>query len=196
MSPLIVGVGGFATAGKDSFVAGFVGKPDPTYKKQWDYSYMSAPLERSLRTLNPIVDYWITEDRAVPIRFAELCDDVGYDAAKKNPEVRRLLITMGTEVGRDQFDPDLWVKIAEKRMLEAVRRGENFALTGIRFRNELSMLATYNAVTVWIDRPGVTAVANHQSENTLGPEDFDHVIVNDGTIDDLHEKAREWVKTL
>ncbi len=190
---IVLGVGGYAKAGKDTFVNALAADG-------WNRTYMSEPLERSLVTLNPIVDSWVEWAFGEPFvkvkRFKELRDEVGYDEAKNNEEFRRLLIAMGTEVGREQFDPDLWMKIAEKTIQKSLESRRLIAVTGIRFLNELDMISAYHGITVWIERPGVGPVANHASENTLGPDDMDYVVVNDGSVRDLHEKARKLVAGL
>jgi len=46
--------------------------------------------------------------------LSEDVDDYGWQIAKQNPAVRRLLQVFGTEVGRKQFGSEFWVDIALK----------------------------------------------------------------------------------
>lgn len=175
---MIVGLGGYATAGKDAVADVLVGYG-------WKKTYMSKPLEKALLTLDPIVGcgYSYCDCR---MTYSELHAEVGYDESKKVGEVRRLLQTLGTEVGRKQFADDLWVRLAfaEVDRLHGTA-GHDVAITGIRFPNELEALHARGGVAVWVDRPGTKPANAHPSEHTLRVRDFDHVIRNDGDLEDL-----------
>lgn len=171
----LIGLGGYAGSGKDVAADALVDL------RGWTKTYMSEPLERALLKLNPIVArrWW-----GKAVRYRELHAKVGYTESKNNPEVRRLLQVLGTEIGRDMIDPDVWVRVAFNRIDELLAQGKSVALTGIRFANELNAVRERGGELVWIDR-GLAPVNTHTSDNTLGPDDFDRVIHNHGSIDDL-----------
>lgn len=171
-----VGVGGYATSGKDAFADFLV---DEGFTK----TYMSEPLERILLTLNPII--YTEGDRVV--RYADLHAQVGYARSKQVAEVRRLLQVLGSEVGRDMISADIWVDL----MVKSIANVQNAVITGIRFPNELVAVRRHGGALVWIERPGVHPVNVHKSDNTLTELDFDLIVHNDGSLEDLRMKALE-----
>lgn len=182
----LVTVSGYATSGKDS-VADILVEEFGWYK-----TYMSKPLEQALLTLNPWVP-WTGGDPQTNTywaRYSELHARVGYDESKKNPEVRRLLQTLGTEVGRKMFGEDTWLDIVDVEAQNKLASGINVVVTGVRYPNELAKFFRWSrSMSVWVDRPGVGPVNDHSSDNTLTPDEFDVVCNNDGTLEDL----RAWV---
>lgn len=174
-----IGVGGYATAGKDAFA-------DVLEEQGFYRTAMSAPLNEILKVLNP----YVRDENGYVARYAEFEELCGYTRIKKIPEVRRLLQVLGTEVGRKMIDPDVWVKLAVKSMMPH----PNAAVTGIRFPNEMRLIREHGGLLVWIDRPGVAPVNTHESDNTLTELDFDVVVHNDGSLEDLHEKTRNYLR--
>lgn len=187
MEPRLLIIGGYAFSGKDA-VANILVKELGWYK-----TYMSKPLENALLTLNPWIpwhgtgqknDYWVP--------YSELHGRVGYDESKKNPEVRRLLQTIGTEVGRNLFGQDAWLDLVSKEVTGKLADGHNVVVTGIRYPNEMARFKDFEAESLWIERPGITAVNTHSSDNTLGQSDFDLSCNNNGTLEDL----KNWTLTM
>lgn len=163
----------------------------------WRKTYMSSKLEQALLLLDPIVEVRVTRDSGMkPIHYSQLHAEVGYDESKQNTEVRRLLIRLGTEVGRELIDRDLWTKLVFAEVDEWLDARESVVVTGIRFHNELEAIRQRNGTAIWIDRPGVRAVMDHDSENTLKPSDFDSRLLNDGSLEQLREHAAEVVAYL
>ena len=193
----IVGIGGKLSSGKDAVADHLVDKHG------WVKIGMSDALADALYVLNP----WIYKSRpeadetydAVlhPIRYQDLHGMVGYIKAKEEPEVRRLLQVLGTEVGREQIDDNLWVNMMVKRVRGAVDSGvPGVIVTGVRFENELdAIIETLGGETWWVNRPSLSATVNagHASENSVSADDFSTVIENDGTLTDLYAKVDQLV---
>lgn len=110
---------------------------------------------------------------------------------------RRLMQTLGTEWGRNTLHPDFWIWIASgklERMLGSTfKKSDKVPIKAVyddvRFANEAQMIRLYGGVIVQIVRPDsakTADIAAHESEQM----DFapDHVVVNDGTLDDLNAK--------
>ena len=169
---LLIGIGGYATAGKDALADGL--EEHGAYR-----TYMSKPLEKALLTLNP----WIPVGRkqwkkgtcpfrwTMPgkvMRYQELHALVGYDNSKNNHEVRRLLQTLGTEVGRAMFGEHVWIDLACKEVDEQLQSGRDVAITGIRFDSEIKAIRDRGGLAVWVNRPGIGPVNQHSSDNSLG----------------------------
>jgi hypothetical protein len=43
-----------------------------------------------------------------------------------------------------------------------------------------------------VEKPGVGPLNDHDSENSIGPNDCHVVLVNDGTVEDLHSAVQPW----
>ncbi len=162
-----IGICGYATAGKDEVAK--------IFKDLGCVSIgMSDALNYYLQILNP---YVVSDEEGVE-RYADIVARVGYTGAKAQyPEVRRLLQTLGTEVGR-RIDPDMWVKELVKR----ADRHEHTVTTGIRYPNEADAMD----VLIHVERPGVGPLNGHSSED-IGPviERAHYSIVNNGTLEEL-----------
>lgn len=198
MSGGLIGLGGKLRAGKDA-VGDYLESTQGFIKLG-----MSDALNAALLKLNPYIPCDDIPSRLTGThRYQELHDEVGYVEAKKNPEVRRLLQVLGTEVGRDMIDPDVWVKIAEKKILEHWEAGKDVVITAIRFPNELEMIRRLGGTSIWIERPvpvqpyvGNPAyeIAEHASENSVSETDFSWTIYNAGTLEDLYEATERVLK--
>jgi dephospho-CoA kinase len=95
---MIIGLSGYAQSGKDTVAE--------LLCLNYGYKRISFadPMRDAIYTLNPYVEGGN--------RVADLVDEYGWDVAKANPEVRRLLQVFGTEVGRKQFGENFWVQQA------------------------------------------------------------------------------------
>lgn len=206
----IVGVGGLLTSGKDAFADYLV--------TSWGYTktFMSNPLHQWLLTQNP----WIKLDKPVPCMegwtlepgefhpYNYIVHQVGYTEAKEQTEIRRALQRIGTECGRKLISENVWADAMEREITQLLERGINhIVVTGIRYENELQMIQRLGGETVWIERPSARAsheekirsaaasadTATHSSEVSLDVKRFDSVIENDGSLEQLFERADRWV---
>lgn len=150
------------------------------------------------------------------VRYTELLAAVGYVEAKRHEDVRDYLQGLGTEVGREMIDQDVWVEMAEKKIRTLWLTGADVVITAMRFPNELEMLRRMGGTSIWIDRPDALRLSetlktpqwgvgtgsgikdateahsklqSHASENSVTAEDFDSVVVNDSSLADLFLKV-------
>lgn len=183
MTALVIGLGGKLRSGKDAVADHLVA----------EYGFKKMGMSDALHEAMLAIDPWILGgDKYVAIRYSALCEEVGYVEAKKNPEVRRLLQNLGTEVGRNMIGENTWVNIMARKVDDYLYADQPVVVTGIRFPNELTMIHQFAGHVVWIDRPSEQAdgaVAQHASENGVSGSQFDRVIVNDGTLEDLYAKV-------
>ena len=176
MTGRLIGIGGYAGTGKDAVATiledshGFYG------------TFMSQPLNAALCRLNPQVEV----RRGEVFRYVDLINQLGYTRAKGLPEIRRLLQAMDTEVGRDMFGQTVWIDQL-RNYLAAQKPDDDVVVAGIRFPNEARMIVELGGQLWWVHRPGYGPVNSHSSDNTLTYEDFDRVVMNDGTLDDLEQ---------
>lgn len=206
----LIGLGGALRAGKDAVGDHLVDKHG--FQKLG----MSDALNEALLVLNPWI---ISPHYARPLRYQELHDLVGYVEAKKNPEVRRLLQVLGTEVGRKMISEDVWVGIAERKISRLLGSGQSVVITAMRFPNEIEMLDRLGGFSVWVERDaerrveglatgGVlrtpekvltpvsgacvsaeSTISTHASENSVDKSMFEYFLSNNGSLEELYSKT-------
>lgn len=180
---MLVGIRGKAGAGKDEVAKVFV-----EHYHCRRYAFATRMKEAAL-ALDPIIEAVRRRDGSMRyVRLSELIAHVGAEQAKKHPEVRRTYQRIGTEMGRESLDPDLWIKLLFKRT-----RSKRAVISDVRFANEVEAIRKRNGFIILVQRPGhgglVGTAAEHASEQL--PEDgmYDAVIVNDGALEDLPKKV-------
>jgi hypothetical protein len=136
---------------------------------------------------------------AVSVDFSETVYDFTED--QKNMFLDRwgmtlgtMLQRLGTEVMRDNFDKNVWIKslwnnIKDMKELEAV------LVTDTRFKNEMEFLKGVGCITIKVegDPTKVHDITkrdeSHESETSLDSYDkYDFVIKNNGTLEELNNK--------
>jgi hypothetical protein len=120
--PNIVGLTGYAQHGKNTIAEVF---------ESLGYRPMAFAdaLREMARRLNPVVR---VDHSGLPVRYVELLDSVGYEEAKRNQEVRRILQVLGTECVRDIIGENAWVQALTRQLYP----GEKYVITDVRFPNE------------------------------------------------------------
>ena len=170
----VIGLCGFAGSGKDEAAKALV-------EDGWLRVSFADALREALRALDPVVQI----DATGAARLSEVIEAIGWDAAKKRADVRRLLQSLGTEAGRNIHGPNCWVDIA-RRKIDAAHG--NVVITDVRFPNECALIREYGGTLIKIERNGVGPVNGHVSEQLDAQPDL--LIRNDGTVDELHEQIR------
>ncbi|MEE8233790.1 MAG: hypothetical protein V3R41_03830 [Gammaproteobacteria bacterium] len=109
------------------------------------------------------------------------------------PEVtnRWMMQTLGTEWGRDQIGNDFWVSV----MPEQIGVGQKIVFPDVRFIGEANMIKRRGGIMVQVIRPGVKIPegAEHSSEGGLDDYEFDAIILNDTTLENLKDKVDTFV---
>lgn len=180
VAPLI-GIMGRKRAGKDTVAAELIAQYGVVRLAFADR------LRRVLYGVNPIVrQYETTSGVKIDTRVQTIVDRYGWEAAKENPEVRRLLQEIGT-VYRNEVNPNAWVDPVIIEAEEHRYEGVPVAITDVRFPNEVEAIRASGGLVVRVERPGLLedAASLHISETALDSEPADHVIVNDGSLEDL-----------
>ena len=137
----------------------------------------------------------------------------GY--AARNMTVRDFLQKLGTEAMRDGLHENVWVNalMADYKWYvkewdelgnETVGEYPNWIITDMRFPNEMEAVVERQGITIRVVRPKPremflmnattvidTRIPEHPSETALDNAEFDYIIDNDGTLDELVEKVRE-----
>lgn len=164
----VIGLTGYAQSGKDTLASILVEK----------YGYSRVAFADKIRDflygINPMV-------ACSPTGYLrDLVNLVGWDKAKQEPQVRRLLQDLGISA-RELIDENIWVTTA----LKHIGKDERVVVTDVRFENEAMMIKLMGGQLWRVRRPGVEAVNSHVSETQLDGYKVDQIFVNNGSIQDL-----------
>jgi len=166
---MIIGLSGYARSGKDTVAE--------LLCLNYEFSRISFadPMRDAIIVLNPKINS-VT-------RVSDYVEEYGWDLAKHNPEVRRLLQVFGTDVGRKMFGENIWIDMAFRQ----IKPNSRVVIADVRFPNEAEAIKERGGKVIRINRHNHGAVNTHKSEIAMDNYMFDHVLYNDGTIDDLAE---------
>lgn len=186
----VVGFVGVARSGKDTAVS---------FLEEYGFarvSFADAVRDAAL-AIDPIVPFVDCYGFTEHYRLSQEVQNHGWEGAKSNPEVRRLLQVIGTEAGRDIHGKDCWANIAADKANKLLEEGNSVAFSDVRFESELS---TIRRIAAWyflpckvirIERHGVGPINGHASDKL----DFkaDLTIQNDGDIEQFRARVLEAV---
>jgi hypothetical protein len=176
MKPHIVGLTGFAGAGKDT-AAGYLAEALQARGKRVEIMSFAEPLRAMLRGLG-VPNQYMTE------RQLKELDVPGFNAS-----YRHMAQTLGTEWGRQCMGGNIWLRHLEMRIGQACAgRQVNFVfVTDVRFPNEANWVREQRGSLVHIDRPGLQRVREHVSERAALP--WDHWLANDTDLGGLRSRC-------
>lgn len=121
-------------------------------------------------------------------RLQDLVDNVGWDLAKKQADVRTLLQVFGTEVVRDNIEDGLWARLVCEQITadHNTRAAKKLAVvTDVRFNNEAGQLRNRLDAHVWqIIRPGKKG-DGHRSEKGIDKGLVEFTLINEKDINFL-----------
>lgn len=208
---MILGVTGFIGSGKDTiadYLCTFHGFKRVSFAGalkdavaaifHWDRELLEGTTKSS-REWRDLVDTWWADRLGIP-----------------HLTPRWVLQNWGTEVCRNGFHPDIWVASVEHRLLSSK---DNIVITDCRFPNEVLAIKKSNGITCRVERGprpewyedavaynkgprhiGWSLGKNvldkygvHASEYSSVGLEYDHIIENNGTIDDLHNKVKSII---
>jgi hypothetical protein len=183
---VLIGLCGYACVGKDT--AAQVLLEEMGFQR----IAFADPIKKALMALDPFLP---GNDEGQFLRLSDFCRDRPWSEVKDYPEVRRLMQVLGTEVGRNLVDPDLWVKLA-RRKLESTLSVGDVVVTDVRFPNEARLIRGYGGFLVRIERPGYGPVNEHVSDRASEHWAYDRRIDNDAEIPSLQSKMLQLVTEL
>ena len=180
----LVGLMGYARSGKNTAAQVLT-------NQGWTQRAFADALREMLYVLDPIVELdWSDKSSDLPgvRRLQCMVDCTDWDVAKSNPEVRRLMQVLGTECVRT-FDTRFWVNILRANLVDdAVHGVPGVVVTDVRFQNEVDFIRAEGGKLIWIDKPGVGPLNDHESE-AMTESTADAVIVNNGTEEELWSRV-------
>jgi hypothetical protein len=164
----LIGLTGYAQSGKDTVASILVEK----------YGYTRIAFADKIRDflygINPMV-------ACSPTGYLQdLVNLVGWDKAKQEPQVRRLLQDLGISA-RELLDENIWITTA----LSKVDKDARVVVTDVRFENEAMMIKIMGGQLWRVKRVGFGPVNEHVSESELDGYKVNQIFVNNGTLEDL-----------
>ena len=203
---MIIGVCGFIGSGKDT-VADYL------------VNFHEFRRESFASTLKDAVaavfgcDRTMLEGRTKEARVGRECVDPWWAERLAMPTLtpRWVLQYWGTEVCRRGFHDDIWIASLENKLRNSK---DNVVISDCRFPNEISSIRNAGGRIIWVQRGALpewydTAVeANngnnvaindlkmrkiHASETSWVGTEFDAVLDNNGTIDELYNQVKNLI---
>lgn len=193
---MIIGLIGFIGAGK-----GTVG--DLLSEKGFHRDSFAAPLKDACSIIFGWPRELLEGDTELSRKWREEDDAFWSERFGKKFSPRLALQLMGTEAGRNVFHPDVWVISLLNRA-----KGRDIVVTDVRFKNEIAHIqknggiiirvrrgdepewfnafVNYNKFPDFYSKPNVDI---HVSETDWIGCDYDYLIENDGTLEDLGKKV-------
>lgn len=183
---MILGLTGYAGSGKDALAK--------SLKLRGDFyriAFADKVREMAL-TLNPDI---FSEEYDSYFELRRFVDRVGWDAAKKEDEVREYLQRLG-HGSREVLGDDVWVRASRATLIGHLEQNHNVVFTDVRYHNELSFIKANGGKVFRIEREGVVAVNGHITETNVDDLPVDGVIFNNGSIQDLSQEATDLLRKL
>lgn len=201
---MLVGVLGFIGSGK-----GTVGDILSA-----DYGFQKASFAEHVKNVTSVMFGWSRDllegDTEESRKFREVPDSFWTGKFGKEFTPRLALQLMGTEVGRQVFHENFWVHALDNKLKGST---DNFVITDVRFKNEIDYVQNNGGILIEVRR-GITphwydiaAQANtghssaerfmverlgiHESEWRWVGCHKDHVVYNDGTLDELKIRLKK-----
>lgn len=167
----------------------------------WDRFMLEGSTEQSRKWREEVSNYWSKE----------------LGIANFTP--RLALQTLGTDVFRDHFNQDIWVKVLKHKIINS---NDNIVVTDVRFPNEVEMIKSVGGKIVQVirgDLPEWWPVAEElNNKHIYGPNDLekwkclegihpseyslagiinpDYIIHNDLDLEFLHKKVDDMLDRL
>jgi hypothetical protein len=122
---------------------------------------------------------------------------------KESMTVRQLLQEIGTDAMRNVIHPNIWINalFVDYKPLDdsPIYEGDriidegliypNWIITDVRFLNELQAIKDKGGITIRINKHNLVE-SNHLSETALDNAEFDEIIENNGSIEELAQKVK------
>lgn len=107
--------------------------------------------------------------------------------------VREFLQKLGTDGLRMGLHDNVWLNaLMSDYNIQSLRSNKkpNWIITDTRFPNEAKTIKDYNGILIRVNRAGVKPISDHPSETSLDNWDYDYVINNDSTIEQLYKEVK------
>lgn len=109
---------------------------------------------------------------------------------------RQMMQLLGDEWGRQLIDPEIWIKLATRKLQEFKQYNVDYVLiSDLRYDNEHQWILNNGGSVIRINRDAAEPVAEHSSEAGLSWAPC-YTLDNNGSLDDLCLRTLQIVKIL
>lgn len=197
---MLIGICGFQSSGKDT-IADYLIK---------EHGYIRFSFASALKDIISIMFGWPRDKlEGLTKEDREWREQVDYwwSRTLKMQELtpRYVMQYFATDLFRNKFHPDIWVKIVENKLNNIIDKpNTNIVISDCRFENEINMILRLGGKIIQVYRdPPYWFHKYRQGEN---PNEIryihrseiewircyrDYDIDNDGTIEELHKKVKD-----
>ena len=199
---MIIGICGFQSSGKDTIANLLIN----------EYGFKKLSFAGALKDVLSVIFGWsrekleglTKEDREWREQI-----DIWWSKTLDMPQLspRYALQYFGTELFRNHWHPDIWVKVVENKLTHMVKEKENIVITDCRFENEINLIRTYGGTIINVHRNmpqwftdyknGIDveeANSLHRSETEWIRCQSDTIVENNETIEELYTKVKNYVQ--
>jgi len=175
----LIGICGFATAGKDSF-ARFIKELHP----QEGSHYLGLKTLSFAHALRKELEDFVQQQLGISTFTQE---------PKEKEIIRPLLVCWGTEIMRKQIDAEYWVKKIEK-VVEINRKSKIVSIiTDVRFDNEVEWIRSQGGKTIYISRENVGPINKDEAAFTMPLQNKCDLTFNWPTLSDFENEGKSLV---
>ena len=202
---VILGICGFQGAGKDTFANHLVS----------NHNFIKLSFAGATKDVLNVLFGWdraLLEGDTIESRQFRETEDTWWSEKLGIPNLtpRKTLQLIGTNLFRKHFNPEIWVRVVEKKILTQLKtdQNSNIIISDCRFPNEIQMLRNLGTQIISIQRnlpywfneykSGLDckeALELHESEISWIREDFDYIISNNFETKEIFElEINKFVK--
>lgn len=105
--------------------------------------------------------------------------------------VRQLLQKLGTDALRDNLHENVWVNA----LMADYNKDSHWIVTDCRFPNEVKIIQEKDGILLRVER-STCNLGTHPSETALDNFPFEHVIFNNGSMDDLRNEVKKFLESI
>lgn len=200
---MIIAISGKIGSGKNT-VANLVAKYLTNTSKTIVHKYFAFKLKKIVEIITGIEmkqSFWNNY-------FSNGITDFSSEAknifiAEFNMTIGQMLQKIGTDVFRDHFDREIWIKALFADYDQFEHSNSIWIITDVRFLNEVQKIKELDGILIKVNRfeKNIDEFSKrdkqHASEIELDDcQDFDFVIDNNSTLEDLEENVKQIITNI
>ena len=160
--------------------------------KEWNYYTISLLLNRELIQQSGRFATREEAEKAMEVaKEAFKAIPVKYVVGQQQMTVRQLLQELGTNAMRNTLHENVWVNA----LMADYNKDSNWIVTDCRFPNEAKIIEEKGGILLRVER-STCNLGTHTSETALDNFPFEHVIFNNGSMDDLRNEVKKFLESI
>lgn len=201
---MLIGICGFQSSGKDT-IADYLIK---------EYGFIRLSFASTLKDIISIMFGWPRDKlEGLTKEDREWREQIDHWWSKTlqipNLTPRFVMQYIATDLFRNHFHPDIWVKIVENKINHIIKYTTNIVISDCRFENEINMILKLGGQIIQVYRNPPhwfykyrQGENNNQNINIHSSElewircHWDYEINNNGTIEDLHITIKDIINKI